>query len=140
MKATPYINLPGNAEKAMNFYKDVFGGEIAITRWDEMPPDPKMQISESWKSKIMHGSLEIREGVLVYFTDSMEEGTPNSYRSVYIHVEFDSENEVRKAYEALSVGGKVNMPLDKMFWGAIYGDLTDKYGIFWGLHYQLPEK
>jgi PhnB protein len=131
--------LPGNAEEAMNFYKGVFGGEITITRWGEMPPNPKMPISNSWKNKIMHGSLEIVKGVTIYFTDSMKERKVNSDNNVYIHVEFDSENDVRKAYEILSEDGKVNMPLDKTFWGAIYGDLLDKYGIFWGLHYQLSE-
>lgn len=29
--------------------------------------------------------------------------------------------------------------VDTMFWGAVYGDLVDKYGIGWGLHHQLPE-
>ena len=38
MKLIPYINLPGNAEEAINFYKDVFGGKIEINRWSEMPP------------------------------------------------------------------------------------------------------
>ena len=119
MKATPYINLPGNAEEAMKFYKDVFGGEIIITRWSEMPPNPKMPISESWKNKIMHGSLNIREGVSIYFSDSMEERKVSSDNSVYIHVEFDSENDVHKAYEILSADGKINMPLE-LWKGALW--------------------
>jgi hypothetical protein len=30
------------------------------------------------------------------------------------------------------------MPLDKVFWGAIYGRLTCPYGHTWSVHQQLP--
>jgi PhnB protein len=139
MKLIPYINLTGNAEEAMNFYKDVFGGKIEINRWSEMPPNPKMPVSDAWQSKVMHGSLNIREGVMIYLSDSMEGGEASSTNNVYLHMEFDSEDELRQAFEALSAGGKVNMPVDTLFWGAVYGDLIDKFGIGWGLHYQIPQ-
>ena len=139
MRLIPYINLTGNAEEAMNFYRDIFGGKTEIMRWSEMPPNPKMPVSDAWKNKVMHGSLDIREDVTIYLSDSWEEKKPNFDNNVFIHVEFDSEDELRKAFDALSAGGKVNMPVDKMFWGAVYGDLIDKFGISWGLDYQLPE-
>jgi PhnB protein len=139
MKLIPYINLPGNAEEAMNFYRGVFGGKTEIMRWSEMPPNPEMPVSDAWQNKVMHGSLSIREDVTIYLSDSWEEGKVNFGNNVFLHVEFDTEDELRKAFDALSAGGKVNMPVDKTFWGAVYGDLADKFGIFWGLHYQLPE-
>ena len=139
MKLIPYINLSGNAEEAMNFYQSIFGGKIEINRWSEMPPNPKMPISETWQNKVMHGSLFISEDVTIYLSDSIEDGKETFGNNVFLHMEFDSENELRKAFEALSAGGRVNMPVDKMFWNAIYGDLIDKFGIGWGLHYQLPD-
>jgi PhnB protein len=139
MKIIPYINFTGNAEEAMNFYEEVFGGEIEIQRWGEMPPNPEMPVSDDWQNKIMHGSLTIREDVTIYLSDFWEEGEETCSHNVSLHVEFDSEDELRKAFDALSVGGTVNMPVDKTFWGAIYGDLIDRFGIGWGLHYQLPE-
>ena len=139
MKLIPYINLAGNAEEAMNFYKDVFGGNAEIMRWSDMPPNPKMPVSDEWKNKIMHGSLAIQEGVSVYLADSLQEEPPAGSKSVFIHIEFDSEDELRKAFDELSAGGTVNMPVDTMFWGAVYGDLIDKFGIGWGFHYQIPE-
>jgi uncharacterized glyoxalase superfamily protein PhnB len=30
------------------------------------------------------------------------------------------------------------MSVNKTFWGAVYGDLIDRFGIGWGLHYQPP--
>lgn len=139
MRIIPYINLAGNAEEALNFYKEIFGGEIEIMLWGDMPPDPKMPVSDDGKDKVMHGTLAIREDVLLFASDSFAEGESLAGNNVYIHIEFDSEEEVRKAYAALSSGAKIGMPIDKTFWGAIYGDLVDKYGIGWGLHYQIPE-
>jgi PhnB protein len=139
MKIIPYINLSGEAEEAMNFYKEVFGGKLELQRWREMPPNPEMPVSEDWQNKIMHGALTIREDVTIYVSDSWLEGEGPYHNNVVLHVEFDSEDELRKAFAALSAGSTVNMPVDTTFWGAVYGDLVDKFGIGWGLHYQLPE-
>jgi PhnB protein len=87
----------------------------------------------------MHGTLKIREDVVIYLADSWVEGEGTYKNNVFIHVEFDSEDELRTVYDNLSTDGTVNMPVDRTFWGAIYGDLIDKFGIGWGLHYQLPE-
>lgn len=140
MNITPYINLTGNAEEALNFYKGIFGGTTAIQRWSEMPPNPKMPVSDEWQSKIMHSSLTISENLEIYLSDSWTDTETPVNNSVFLHVEFDSEDDLRNAFDALSAGGTVNMPVDKTFWGAVYGDLIDKFGIGWGLHFQLPEQ
>lgn len=139
MNIIPYINLAGNAEEAMRFYKEIFGGETEIMRWSEMPPDPKMTVGDNWQNKVMHGSLKIREGVSIYLADSLMGEEPAYRNNVFLHMEFDSEEELRKVHAALAEGGTIKMPLDKMFWGALYGDLIDKYGIGWGLHYQISD-
>ena len=139
MTLTPYLNLTGNAEEAMNFYQEVFGGKTEIQRWSEMPPNPHMSVDDAWKNKVMHGSLTIRDNVTIYLSDSWAGQEAPVNNNVFLHVEFDSEDELRKAFDILSAGGKVNMPVDKTFWGAVYGDLIDKFGTGWGLHYQLPE-
>ncbi|MEG1709785.1 MAG: VOC family protein, partial [Acinetobacter sp.] len=40
---------------------------------------------------------------------------------------------------ALSVNGKIEMPLEKTFWGALYGAFTDQFGIKWMVNCQLEE-
>jgi PhnB protein len=138
MTLTPYLNLTGNAEEAMTFYQSIFGGETSIMRWSEMPPNPKMPVDDAWKDKVMHGSLTINDNVSIYLSDSWVDREP-PVNSVFLHVTFDSEEELRAAYAALSDGGAVNMPVDKTFWGSVYGDLVDKYGTGWGLEYEIPQ-
>ncbi|MBX4190725.1 VOC family protein, partial [Candidatus Saccharibacteria bacterium] len=41
------------------------------------------------------------------------------------------EAEMRKMFDKLAEGGKVKMPLEKQFWGDIYGQITDKYNLDW---------
>lgn len=138
MTLTPYINLTGNAEEAMNFYKGIFDGKIEIQRWSDMPPNPKMPVNDDWKNKVMHGSLTMTDDVTIYLSDSWPGEEAPASSNVQLHMEFDSEDELRKVFDALSKNGKVNMPVDEMFWGAVYGDLVDKFGVAWGLHYQRP--
>ncbi|MDC7224694.1 MAG: VOC family protein [Spirochaetales bacterium] len=139
MTVVPYLNMSGNAEEAMNFYKDIFGGTVEVMRWKDMPPNPKMPVEDDWKEKIMHATLTVRENMRIFLADSWVEEPLPPRSNVYLHVEFDSEEELRRAFEALAEGGKINMPLDKTFWGAFYGDLVDKFGVGWGMHYQLPD-
>jgi len=139
MRIVPYINFAGNAEEAMTFYQEVFGGKVELMRWSEMPPDPQMPVSEDWQNKIMHGSLTIRDDVTVYLSDSWAEGEAAEGSNVVLHMEFDSEEELRRVFGALAAGGTVNMPVDRTFWGSVYGDLVDKFGTGWGLEYQVAE-
>lgn len=50
----------------------------------------------------------------------------------------DSEEELRAYFGKLSAGGKVNQAVKQEFWGAMYGDLTDKFGMRWMLNYEKP--
>ena len=48
----------------------------------------------------------------------------------------NSEADTRIFYKKLSEGGKQTHPLEHTHWGALFGNLTDKYGNHWLLHYQ----
>lgn len=54
-------------------------------------------------------------------------------------IQCDSEEEINTYFSKLSAGGVVNMPLAKQFWGATYGQLTDKYGVLWSLNYESSQ-
>jgi PhnB protein len=43
----------------------------------------------------------------------------------------NSEYEARSFYASLSANGEATHPLENTFWGAIFGDLTDKFGTHW---------
>ncbi len=122
----PYIFFQGNCKEAMEFYKSVFGGEVAYQMADDAPvemPDP-----ESMKGKVMHASLD---GGAVKFMGSDSPKASAKAAKIELSVGGDDEEGMRKMFDALSEGGQVKFPLKKQFWGDIFGQLTDKYGIDW---------
>jgi len=133
----PYLNFPGTTEEAFNFYKSVFGGEFAaLMRFGDTPEGEK--VPPSLKNKIMHVALPIGNGNVLMATDACEEMgfSLTQGNNMYICISPDSRQDADRIFNGLAAGGKVNMPLQDMFWGAYYGDLTDRFGIKWMINYQ----
>ena len=128
----PYLNFPGNTEEAFNFYKSVFGGEfVALQRFKDTPDAGR--VPADVKEKIMHISLPIGNGNILIGTDAIESmgHKVTAGTNFHLSISADSEDETRKLFTALSAGGKVTQPLEKMFWGDYFGMCTDKFGIQW---------
>jgi PhnB protein len=51
--------------------------------------------------------------------------------NVSISLEPDDRREAERLFQALAKGGQVTMPLEDMFWGALFGAVTDKFGVQW---------
>ena len=90
-------------------------------------------LSEEDKQLVMHIELPILGGHILMGTDSSESmGFHIDYgNNVYINLEPDTLEESKRLFDRLLEGGTVGMPLQKMFWGAHFGSLTDKYGVQW---------
>jgi PhnB protein len=137
-KANIYLNFNGNTEEVFNFYKSVFGGEFhMVQRFKDIPGGDKMPADD--QNKIMHVSYSIG-GTMLMGTDALEamKQKVDFGDNIAISIECESEAEVDKLYNGLSVGGKITMPLEKTFWGAYFGMFTDKFGIQWMFNYDYP--
>ena len=136
----PYLNFPGTTEEAFNFYKSVFGGEFTVLqRFKDTPQADQVPANE--QDKIMHVSLPIGSGNVLMASDNLESmGRPQTAGNNFsISVNADSEAEADKLFNGLAAGGKVTMPLQKTFWGAYFGMLTDKFGIQWMVNYDFNQ-
>lgn len=137
----PYLTFNGNCEEAFNFYKSVFGGEFPyLGRFNEMPAEYK--IPEDQGEKIMHVSLPIGNGTVLMGSDNSKEYGEATIigNNFSISLNTDSEDEAKRLFDALSAGGKVSMPLEKTFWGALFGMLVDKFGIQWMVNFDYEVK
>ena len=141
-RVTSYLNFPGNTEEAFNFYKKVFKGEFTgagLKRFGdiELPADhPPMNDAD--KKLIIHAELTIMGGHVLMATDAPESmGFKMVHgNNMHINLEPGSREETKRLFDALSEGGVISMPLSDMFFGAYFGELTDKYGINWMLTFQ----
>jgi PhnB protein len=135
-----YLHFMGNSEEAMNFYKSVFGGEFAsFMRYKDVAGGEKMTAHD--QEKIMHISLPIAKGQMIMATDTLKsmDRNPVSGTNYHILIQAESETEVDQLFTALSTGGKVEVPLNKTFWGAYFGMCEDRFGIQWMVNYVYPQ-
>ncbi len=127
----PYLTFNGKCREAMTFYQKCLGGELVIQKISESPMAAQMP-SEAG-ANILHSSLTSGPVVLMG-SDMMGENKVRG-NDFFLCLNFTSDEEINACFAKLSDGGKVKMGLHQTFWGATYGELTDKFGINWALNY-----
>jgi len=136
-----YLNFQGNTEEAFNFYKSVFGGEfVTLQRFKDTPHGDQMSAED--REKVMHVALPIGQNTMLMGTDTLESmGQSVTFgNNIQLAVSPDSEADATRIFNGLSTGGKVTMPMEKAFWGAYFGMLTDKFGINWMFNHDKEKK
>lgn len=133
MQIIPYINFSGQAEEALNFYAGALKVELGEIMYfnEEMFPD----MPEYMKKWVLHAELRFKDGA-IYISDTFEPDNRIMGNAITVHIDCFSYDEINELFNALKEGGKVNDPLNDTFWGAIYGSLTDKFGVNWSFNYQ----
>lgn len=131
-----YLNFPGTTEAAFTFYRSVFGGDFigGIHRFGDMPATAgQPPMAEADRQAVMHVTLAILGGHLLMGTDALASAgfTLNVGNHSYISLSPDSRAEADRLFAALSAGGKVQSPMQDMFWGDYWGSFVDRFGVQW---------
>lgn len=141
-----YLTFNGTCEEAFLFYKSVFGGEFTyLGRYKDMPKTEDENCPPSTDAdaeKIMHVSLPISSETMLMGSDSSEAFGQATVagNNISLSINAESEEEATRLFNALSKDGIIKMPLDKTFWGALFGMFTDKFGIHWMVNYDYVQK
>jgi PhnB protein len=143
-RVATYLNFMGNTEEAFQFYRSVFKTEFAgpIMRMGDTPPSPEgPSLSDAEKHMVMHVALPILGGHVLMGTDVLESmGHKLTFGNNFsINLEPDTRDEAHRLFRALAEGGKVEMPLQDMFWGALWGSLVDRFGVQWMVNCMAPK-
>lgn len=121
-KLTPYI-FSQNAREQSDFYAAALGAElISVRTFGEIPGFP-----EKRKDSIMHLVMQLGE-IQLFMADA---DTVQSGTQLDLAVEFETEDQARQAFDALSRGGQVLMQMESMPWGTLLGRVQDRYGLRW---------
>ena len=133
-RLNPYISFAGNARDAMEFYKSVFGGDLAMNTFGESgsPDTPEAD-------KIMHSQLETDNGFTLMCADSPPGMEHSPGNNMAVSLSGDDAGELRGYWEKLSDGGAVSVPLEKQMWGDEFGMCVDRFGIAWMVNIAQPE-
>ena len=133
-RLNPYISFNGNAREAMEFYRQVFAGELTLHTFGEFG-----QPDAPGADKIMHGMLETGTGMTLMGADTppgMEFAPGNT---MTVSVSGDDDGELRGYWEGLSEGGNVSVPLEKQMWGDVFGMCVDRFGVPWMINIVAPQ-
>ncbi len=135
----------------MNFYKKCLGGELTVMTFE----GSSSTVAEEDKNKVMHSSLTLNGETMLGACDAVDHkigdkeadnqsfgqsGSGGVFGDIAVSVDCVDETDIKRNFEAMSSGGTVTMPLADQFWGALFGMLTDKYGVKWMFNYDRPEK
>lgn len=127
-----YVNTMGRTEEQFAFYGTVFGTEpYGMQRMSEVPGTPPLPDDE--RNAVVHVEVQILGGTVLMGTDMLR-SMGHELRvgnNVSINLEPDDLAEAQRLFAALSDGATDVVPLERMFWGAYWGALCDRYGVRW---------
>ena len=125
MNLEAYLFFPGNTEEAMRCYQGIFGGDLSITRRGDVDPTAP----EDERHLVINAALD--NDTFTLRASDREDATNKAQTRVELTVIGTDEAALRKIFDGLAEDGTVKAPLEKMFWGDVFGALVDKFGIGW---------
>ncbi|GAB3652713.1 VOC family protein [Nocardioides korecus] len=121
----PYLSFDGDARAAMEFYREVLGGELTVTPYGEYA-DPAAPGAD----RLMHAQLITEDGLWLMAADTPPGAEPSSAGSMTVSLSGD-DPRLREHWEKLSEGGQVSLPFEQQMWGDTFGMCTDRFGTPW---------
>ncbi len=133
-KADIYLYVSGRGREALEFYKELFNGEILYQQlWRELPDVDKEGVENlpDWNpDAVLYASLKIGDSVLMLSDNIYGDNVYGN--SVVINWSDSDAAEVDRIWQGfVDAGAKVNMPLEPTFFSEKFGQLEDHFGIYW---------
>ncbi|MEO5852858.1 MAG: VOC family protein [Nocardioides sp.] len=130
----PYLAFDGNARDAMEFYRDVFGGELNIMTFGDMGTEGDQA------AKVMHAQLDGGPHGFTLMGSDMPPGQDlRPGNQVSVSLSGDQSDGLRGYWDRLSDGGTVMTSLEKQMWGDEFGMCADRFGIAWLVNIAAPQ-
>lgn len=120
-----YLFFDGNCREAMNFYQNIFGGDLQMQTYGDIDKS----CPDAMKDGIMHARLSGGD-ILLMGSDDPRSSTLGTGKT-HLALGGTNDKKLRHIFDALSAGGKVGVKLEKQIWGDVYGDLVDKFDVHW---------
>ncbi|MET8003680.1 VOC family protein [Nonomuraea glycinis] len=128
VKSVTHLNFRGDARAALEFYRSVFGGDLAVVTYKDAGnvQDP------AEADQVMWGQVVTDDGFHVMAYDvparlPYDQGE----NSFFLSVRGESAQEITAYWEKLTAGATVVQPLAPAQWASLYGMLKDRFGVVW---------
>jgi PhnB protein len=143
-RLNPYISFDGNAREALEFYREVLGGDLSVSTYgeygdQESPGAGGITHGKLETDKIMHGMLETPMGFTLMGADNPPGTEYRPGNNIAVSLSGDDGEALRIYWEKLSEGGTVTVPLEKQMWGDEFGMCIDRFGTAWMVNIGHPQ-
>ena len=137
LKFTPSFTFDkGQCGQAIELYTKAFGVEVTV-KMLYSDADPKdFQCKDEEKDLIFHCQIKIGEQVLILGDDSgkmLDENAQDKSSRLALLIQFNTDDELKAAYEVLSDGANILSPLSSTTYFSSCATLIDKFGMRWEL-------
>jgi PhnB protein len=135
MKTIPYLMFTkGQCREAFDFYAQALRGEvIRVSTYGDMPGACE-HIPADRLTRVANVHL-IAHGASIMGADNVMGGAAadidEGRNDTTVNIDVDSIEEAERVFDALSVGGKVEMPPSESPWALRFAMFTDRYGKPW---------
>lgn len=120
-KITTFLTFFGQAEEAMNFYTSLFDhSEIR-------------KLKHNSDGKLLQGVFALK-GQSFMCSDSPPVHDWSFTPAVSLFIECESEEEIQRLFDSLTMDGKIHMPLNNYGFSRKFGWVDDKFGVSWQLN------
>lgn len=128
MKVNPYLIFDGQCEAALKLYEQVLSGKTVFKMTYGESPAAE-HVPKEAHNRIIHAALSIGDQTIL-----ASDAPPGHYdepKSVYVSLHVDNTADGRRIFNSLAENGKIQMPFEKTFWAAGFGQCIDRFGIPW---------
>jgi PhnB protein len=133
-KLNAYLSFDGHCAEAMTFYAKVLGAKLeALISYEQAESQMQMPCPPGHGNKIMHAYL-VHPQFELMAGDTPPGMSYQGIQGVMMTLSYPTAAEGRRAFDALATGGKVTMPLGETVWADVFGMVTDRYGVPWGVN------
>jgi PhnB protein len=143
MQFQPYLFFGGNCAEAMTTYEKVLGAKMQMMmKYSDTPKGPEgpgcQALPGNMADKIAHAAIEL-DGSMLMASDAMPLEGYQGMKHVYVTISFPTVERAKQVFDALSQGGKIEMPMGETFWVESFGSLVDRFGTGWMINGGKPK-
>ncbi|WP_227983403.1 VOC family protein [Nocardia spumae] len=130
LTTTTHLNFRGDARAALEFYRRVFGGDLAVVTY----ADAGNAARESEADQVLWGQVHSTDGFHVMAYDVPASLPYDQGRNAsFVSVRGETVEEITGYWDALAADSTVVVPLGPSGWARAYGMVRDRFGVVWVL-------
>lgn len=129
MELAPYIYFYGKCEEALEFYKNAIGGTYTLQRFEGSPMEDSVAPED--RAGVMHAHFQGNGFSFVGSDGAQRKSIDPDEGNIVLSLTLKDREEAQRVFDALARGGRIDEPLEEVFWGGMFGIAIDPFGIEW---------